>query len=405
MSLRVAAALLVTLLALFVTLLPVPHTSSAAAPYMGVDTWYAFHADIDEQQVVALTDAVADSGLEAAGYRYVWLDAGWWLGARDAGGTIVVDPAQWPHGMTWLTAYIHSKGLRAGIYTDVGHAACSNGGSLGHFQRDVDTFAAWGFDAVKADFCGADALHLSPQKVFTSFARAIADDVPHRSMILNVCNANIWSSSYPRTAYASWSYAPSIAASWRTGTDLSWPKALTWAHVLRNIDADARHPGAAGDGHWNDPDYLTPTYLPPAEARAQFTMWAILAAPLMVSADISQLPPATIAMLTSRGAIAISQDSLGVQGRPVARHGSIQVWVRPLQDGSKAVAVLNRGSRPASVTVSGAAIGLRARRLVVRHIWTDRQATVRRIRSTVPGRSAELLRVSGQRARSPATQG
>jgi alpha-galactosidase len=378
-------------------LLAAPASATAAAPYMGVDTWYAFHSAIDERKVVDLTDAVASSGLKAAGYRYVWLDAGWWTGARDLAGNIVVDAGQWPHGLAWLADYIHSKGLRAGIYTDVGNAACDNGGSLGHFQRDVDAFAAWGFDAVKGDFCGAFRLTLPPRKVFTSFADAIANDVPRRPMILNVCNANTWSSIYSRTAYASWSYAPAIAASWRTGTDLSYPKGLTWAHVLRNIDADARHPGAAGHGRWNDPDYLTPTYLPPAEARAQFTMWVILAAPLMVSADVGQLPHPMIAMLTNRHAIAIGQDPLGVQGRPVAEHGAVQVWVKPLADGSKAVALLNRGSRPATETVSGAAIGLGSGRLTVRHIWTGRTARVARIRATVSGRSAMLLRVRATR--------
>jgi alpha-galactosidase len=370
----------------------VPHASRGSAPYMGVDTWYAFHSDIDEQKVVQLTDATVARGLETAGYRYIWLDAGWWSGARDSDGAIAVNHEQWPHGMAWLTNYIHARGLRAGIYTDVGAAACGNGGSLGYFQRDINTFAAWGFDAVKGDFCGAWPLHLDPRKVFTSFAHAIAYDNPHRRLILNVCDADIWS-AYPFTSYASWSYAPTIATSWRTGTDLSWPKALTWAHVLRNIDADAEHPEAAGDGHWNDPDYLAPTYLPRAQAQAQFTMWTILAAPLMISADIGRLPRSTVAMLTNREAIAISQDRLGSQGTAVARRGPVQIWVKQLADGSKAVAVLNRGPRAATATINGRTIGLRATRLVVRHIWGHRTTRAKTITITVAGVSARLLRV------------
>jgi alpha-galactosidase len=369
-----------------------PLASRASAPYMGVDTWYAFHAAIDEQKVVELTDATVARGLETAGYRYIWLDAGWWSGARDPDGNIAVNPAQWPHGMAWLASYIHARGFRAGIYTDVGAAACANGGSLGHFQRDIDTFAGWGFDAVKGDFCGAWPLHLDPRRVFTSFAHAIANDTPRRRLILNVCDADIWS-PYPLTAYASWSYAPSIATSWRTGTDLSWPKALTWAHVLRNIDADARHPAAAGDGHWSDPDYLAPTYLPRAEAQAQFTMWTILAAPLMISADIAHLPPSTAAMLRNREAIAISQDRLGTQGRVVARRGAVQIWVKPLADGSKAVAVLNRGPTRASATVNGRTIGLGGTPLVVRHIWSHHTTDGNTLTITVNRDSARLLRV------------
>lgn len=389
-------------LAVVLAALAVPLAARASAPYMGVDTWYAFGPNINESTIVALTNATVSRGLKAAGYRYIWLDAGWWYGARDANGNIVLDPAQWPHGMAWLTSYIHSRGLLAGIYTDIGVAACHNGGSLGHFQQDVDTFAAWGFDAVKGDFCGAYALHLDPRREFTSFARAIAEDHPRRRMILYVGNGDTWS-KYPDTAYDDWSWAPKIAASWRTDTDLSWPGSLTWAHMLRNIDADAAHPEAAGDGHWNDPDYLAPTYLPPAEAQAQFTMWAILAAPMMVSADIASLPPSTIAMVTNRQALAISQDRLGRQGTLVAHHGQLQVWVKPLAGGSKAVAVLNRGPRPASIAITGSMIGLRGR-LVVQHVWGGWTSRVATIDVAADGDSAWLLRVSRAGARAVATR-
>lgn len=367
--------------------------TAAPAPYMGVDTWYAFGPNIDENTVVRLTDATVMRGLRAVGYRYIWLDAGWWGGARDANGNIVLDPTQWPHGMAWLTNYIHSKGLLAGIYTEVGQAACSNGGSLGHFQQDVDQFAAWGFDAVKGDFCGAYSLHLHPRAVFTSFAQAIGNDVPHRAMMLDACNADTWS-AYPDTAFDDWSWGPKIAAAWRTDADLSWPGGLTWRHILRNIDDDARHPQAAGHGHWNDPDYLAPAYLSRAQARAQFTMWAILAAPMMVSADIASLPPSTIAMLTNREAIAVSQDRLGRQGTLFAHHGQIQVWVRPLAHGSKAVAILNRGPRVGSILITPRMIGLRGQRLIVRDVWKHRTSRVSVIRTTVAGDSADLLRVS-----------
>jgi len=381
-------------LALALLLLLAPVRASAVAPYTGVDTWYGFGANINEQTVVQLTDAIVDRGLRAAGYRYVWLDAGWWYGARDPSGRIVLDPQQWPHGMVWLTRYIHSRGLRAGMYTDLGVAACHNGGSLGHFQQDIDTFAAWGFDAVKGDFCGAYALNLNPRTEFAAFARDIRNDRPHRRMILNVANADTWSKNHAYTAMDDWAWAPRIAASWRTWDDLSFPGGLTWAHVLRNIDADAQHPEAAGHGHWNDPDYLAPALLPPTQAQAQFTMWAILAAPLMVSANIGELPPSMIAMITNRSAIAISQDRLGRQGTPVARRGDVQVWSKPLAGGDRAVALLNRGTNPASITFTGHTIGLGGHRFLVHDIWAGRRHRVSRLHFSVRPTSALLLRIS-----------
>jgi alpha-galactosidase len=372
-----------------------PRPEPTYAPYMGVNTWYGFGAGINQQTIVQLVNATIDRGLKAAGYRYIWLDAGWWNGQRDANGNIILDPSQWPQGMKWLTHYIHSRGLLAGIYTDMGVAACRNGGSLGHYQRDIDQFAAWGFDAVKGDFCGAYSLHLSPRTEYTRFARDIQHDRPHRRMILYVGNGDTWSKKHALTAMDDWAWAPKVAAMWRTWDDLSWPHGITWKNLLRNIDADASHPAAAGHGHWNDPDYLAPALLPPPEAQAQLTMWTILAAPLMLSANVSTLPASTIKMVTNREALAISQDRLGVQGTVVYRRGSVQVWAKPLAHGSRAVAVLNRGLTPGAITFSASRIGLAGQSFRVLDIWhhrTSRRARTMRFR--VPPTSALLLRVS-----------
>jgi alpha-galactosidase len=343
----------------------------ADAPYMGVDTWYAYFGGINEATIVHFVDSAASDGLQRAGYRYVWLDAGWWSGARNADGSIAAAPAQWPHGMAWIASYIHAHGFLAGIYEETGVTACFNGGALGHVQQDIDTFAAWGFDAVKADYCGDETTGLlrPPAKVFGQFAHAIANDQPHRAMILNAADADVWD-AYPLTAFDAWTWGPKVATSWRTDTDLSWPGAISWAQLLRNIDADAQHPGVAGHGHWNDPDYLVPGRLPFREAQAQFTMWAMLAAPMMVSADLRTLPPPTVAMLKNRRALAISQDRLGAQGRPVMREGQLEIWRKPLSGGRVAVAILNRGARAARVRVSARTIKLDARRpLNVLNVW------------------------------------
>jgi alpha-galactosidase len=241
-----------------------------------VNTWYGYGAGIDQRTIVDLVNATVHRGLRSAGYRYIWLDAGWWYGQRDSNGHLVLSDSQWPDGMAWLTHYIHSHGLLAGIYTDMGRAACRNGGSLGHYQQDINTFAAWGFDAVKGDFCGAYPLHLDPRTYYTRFARDIRHDHPRRRLILYVGNGDTWSKNRALTAMDDWDWAPHVAASWRTWDDLSWPHGITWQTLLRNIHFDAQHPGAAGHGHWNDPDYLAPSKLPAEQAQAQFTMWISL---------------------------------------------------------------------------------------------------------------------------------
>jgi alpha-galactosidase len=379
-------------LGVLAALLLLASSARASAPYMGVDTWYAYNSNIDESVVVKLADATVRSGLRALGYRYVWLDAGWWEGARDSQGNIVVDPAQWPRGLGWLAAYIHSRGLRAGIYTETGDNACKNGGALGHVQQDIDAFAAWGFDALKADYCGDLArLHRDPRVVYGEFAQAIRNDRPRRRILLNVTNADVWS-RYKYTAFASWTFAPRIAGSWRTSGDLSWPGHITFAHVLRNIDDDARHPDVAGHGHWNDPDYLTPTMLPASEAQTQVSMWAILAAPMMVSADIPSLSPRLLRMIGNREVLAISQDPRGVQGRAVGHRGHVEVWVKPLVRGARAVALLNRGRTLSRVELTGAMIGLTGR-LVIRDVWAHAATRASRITVTVGPHGTALFRV------------
>ena len=358
---------------------------------MGIDTWYAFGSAIDERTVLDLARAAIDRGLQAAGYRYVWLDAGWWNGARDAAGSIVVDNARWPHGMGWLAAWLHAHGYRAGIYTETGLAACRNGGSLGHVQQDINAFAAWGFDAVKIDYCGDYKLLRDPRHVYGQFAEAIRNDRPRRPMLLNIANADTWS-RYRYTAFDSWEYAPAIATSWRTDSDLSWPGGVTWGHLLRNIDADARHPEAAGPGHFNDPDYLVPQYLSATEARTQLTMWAMLAAPLMLSVPVQTLPEAPLAMFTNGGVIAIDQDPLVAQARPVKRIGNLQAWRRPLVGGAVALAVLNRGMGKHTLVVRDSTIGLTGP-LMVQDVWRNRSYRTNRLRVTIGAQAAALLRI------------
>jgi len=379
-------------------------SSAAPTPYMGWNTYYGVGGVFDEATIISVARSLIDRGLARAGYRIVWLDFGWASGRRGRHGEILVDRRQWPHGLAWLTAWLHRHGLLAGIYTDAGSSGCQGRGvgSLGHYRQDANQFAAWGFDAVKVDFCGAGQEGLHPQSAYTAFARALADNSSHRTKILNVCN--IWTPgqingrrpSYADSSWASYRWAPEIAQSWRTDTDIGSHGDITFANVLRNLDADAAHPGAAGPGHWNDPDYLGPGLgMTAAEAQAQLSMWAIVAAPLIIGSDPRTLSPASVAMLENPRVIAVDQDPLGIQGTEVAHEGAAQVWVKPLALGARAVALLNPGPVAVTISTSARGVGLGgAGAYRVENLWTGAmEFEAGRIVARVPGDSAVLYRV------------
>src|SRR5258708_8087712 len=383
----------------------------ARTPYMGWNTYYGLGSNFNEQTIVSVADAMVNRGsatltLDAGGYQYVWLDGGWWSGTRDDSGNITVNAAQWPHGMQWIADYIHSRGLKAGIYTDTGSNGCggANQGSYGHYQQDVNQFAAWGYDAVKVDFCGGDNLGLDPATAYGQFRDALLNNSSHRPMLFNICNPfppNAFGPNDPpleKSAYYSYTFGPTTGNSWRTDTDIGFVHSVLWSDMLRNLDHDAAHPEAAGPGHWNDPDYLGPELgMTDAEAQAQFTMWSIVAAPLIIGNDIRSMSVTTQAMLTNREVIAVDQDSLGVQGTRIAQEGNGDVWVKPLASGDRAVALLNRGTSPLTITTSAAALGLaHASSYTLNDLWAHQSTeTVGQINATVAPHSAVLYRVSG----------
>jgi alpha-galactosidase len=376
----------------------------ATTPYMGWNTYYGVGAGFDEQTIMSVAGALVDRGLASAGYRIVWLDYGWASGARGVDGELVVDAHQWPHGLPWLTDYLHARGLLAGIYTDAGRSGCEGRGvgSFGHYQQDADRFAAWGFDAVKIDFCGGGQERLEPVSAYRAFAHALRSNSSRRSFLINVCN--FWrpgqiGDGYPpieRSAHASYLWASPIAESWRTDTDIGFTGDVVFANVLRNLDANGAHPEVAGPGHWNDPDYLAPELgLSSVEAQTQFTMWAIVAAPLVIGSDVRALSPPTLAVLTNPEVIAINQDPLGIQGTPIKHDGRGEVWVKPLEDGERAVALLNRGSSPVRIAVDATEIGLPPTSAYhVGDLWTQTASTTTGpIGTEVPAHTAVLYRI------------
>lgn len=426
-----------------VALLPSTANATLArtpVPYMGWNTYYQVGSEtpgsnnITESTIESVAQSLVSTGLAKAGYNIVWLDFGWASGARDANGSLIVDTTQWPTGLSALTSYLHGLGLQAGIYTDAGTSGCSGQGvgSYGHYQQDADQFAAWGFDAVKVDFCGAGQQWLDvppndPRTLYAQFSNAVAN--AGRPMILNVCN--FWTpgqinGSAPSFADSSWnthSWAPANAQSWRTDTDIGFPRqpdgtgGIQFVNVLRNMSHDtgtssnASQPGiqtAAGPpgtptstpiawGHWNDPDNLGPGLgMTDTEAQSQFSMWAMLAAPLILGSDPRSLSTTNLKMLTNARVIAIDQDSLGAQGYQLTRSGSAQVWVKPLAGGARAVALLNTGSSSQQISTSVSALGMpQASRYTLLNLWTNQTSqTKNNINATVPPHAVVLYRVS-----------
>jgi alpha-galactosidase len=400
-----AAALLAVTLTLAAPRPAAAQSVLAATPYMGWDTYFALGGRYSESTVLQQASQMLSMGLQQRGYRYIWLDVGWWHGTRNASGEITVSPAQWPHGLSWLTRTLHAAGFLVGLYTDAGPNGCGGAGqgSYGHYQQDVNTFAAWGFDAVKVDFCGGAEYHLIPAAAYSEFHAAIAANASHRPMLLSICNflqPEQYGEDRPplgESSFASYSFGPSVGNSWRTDTDVGFPGNVPFTAVLRNVDADAAAPQAAGPGHWNDPDYLAPGQgMSATQFRSQFSMWAMLAAPLMISDDLTKISSASVSSVQNTEVIAIDQDPAGVQGTLLSTAGNGQVWVKPLIGGSRAVALLNRGSSAIRIETSARAIGLpSAPSYALRNLWTQTtRSTGAAISAEVPGDGTVLLRVS-----------
>jgi alpha-galactosidase len=376
----------------------------AATPYMGWDTYFALRGGFTEATILQEANLLKTTGLEADGYRLVWLDATWWQGKRDAAGNMVVSPTQWPHGIAWLASTLHANGFKLGVYTDAGSTGCGvNGGAFGHYQQDINTFAKWGVDAVKVDWCGGATQDLDPATQYAQIHAAILANSSHRPMMLNICNflqpgqKGLNLPVFQQSAFFSYSFGPTSATSWRTNTDVGSPGNVPFSSVLRNIDSDGTEPQAAGPGHWNDPDYLGPDQgMSAAQFRTQFSMWAILAAPLMFSDDLRTMSKQSLAALSNKQVIAIDQDPAGQQGVERSFAGNGEVWAKLLLNNNVAIALLNRGSSAVSLSTTAAAVGLpAASSYKVTNVWSGQHSTsTGSFAATVPAYSTVLLRVA-----------
>jgi alpha-galactosidase len=311
----------------------------AATPPMGWNSWNNFGCNVDEKLIRDTADAIVSNGMKEAGYEYVVIDD-CWHGERDAKGFIQPNPEHFPSGMKALGDYIHSKGLKFGIYSDVGARTCAGRpGSRGHEYQDAMTYASWGVDYLKYDWCNSEGIN--PVGAYTTMRDALRKT--DRPIVLSICE---WGENKP------WEWAKDIGHLWRTTGDITncWDCVEdhgTWYSngIMKILDMQKGLRIHAGPGHWNDPDMMeVGNGMSESEDRAHFSMWAMLAAPLIAGNDVRNMSPATRSILTNREVIAVNQDTLGIQAMPAITYGNgLEVWVKPLRDGGWAFCFLNRG--------------------------------------------------------------
>jgi alpha-galactosidase len=335
----------------------------AMTPPMGWNSWNKFACTINEKVVRETADAMAANGMRDAGYRYVVIDD-CWHGARDRDGVIAADAMKFPSGIKALADYVHAKGLKFGIYSDAGRKTCGGRpGSQGHEYQDAITYARWGVDYLKYDWCSTYGRNA--EEAYALMADALRST--GRDIVLSICE---WGGSKP------WEWAGKIGNLWRTTGDIrdAWRGPVTYSLGMIDI-VDRNEPlhARAGPGHWNDPDMLEVGNggMTDTEYRAHFSLWAMMAAPLIAGNDVVAMSRQTRAILLNRDVIAVDQDPLGVQGRRVRVDGDSELWVKPLADGARAVALLNRGEHPVRIAVDWTEIGMTAGGVaVVRDLWT-----------------------------------
>jgi hypothetical protein len=393
---------------------------------MGWNSWNSFANIVNSQIVQQQAKALASNGMKEAGYEYVVIDEGWWLGERDGAGNIVVNHKQWPAikggekdgDMANIAAYIHGFGLKAGIYTDAGRDGCSmypdsgpkllNTGSEGHYDQDFLQFSKWGFDYVKVDWCGGAKEGRSGAIQYAQIARAIqnAEEVTGRKLYLSICE---WGSQNP------WFWGPGVggieSTIWRTGGDIIPPvveslhdpehdkRVITAGNVLDSFDAGL-HPEAQHTGYYNDLDMMVMGMRGMTKSldRVHMGLWAISSAPLMVGSDLTRLSPDTLSLLNNREALAIHNDPYGLQPIKVDEPApGVQIWVKPMAiAGRRAIGVLNRTDAPTQVKMNWEKLGLKGNPKSLRDVWNGQNIEGANVAVSVAAHDLALMIVDGE---------
>jgi alpha-galactosidase len=338
----------------------------AQTPPMGWNSWNKFGCNVNEKVIRDSADAIASNGMKDAGYQYVVIDD-CWHGSRDANGFITEDRERFPGGLKVLGDYIHARGLKFGIYSDAGTKTCGGRpGSQGHEYQDAQQYARWGVDYLKYDWCSSGVRNA--EEAYATMADALK--ASGRSILFSLCE---WGNSRP------WLWGQKIGNMWRTTGDITdkWTghHGHSWG-IASIVDMNEPLWPFAGPGHWNDPDMLEVGNggLTDVEYRAHFSLWALMAAPLIAGNDVANMSAATRAILLNHDVIGVNQDTRGQQGHRVMQDGSKEIWVKQMADGGRTLLLWNRGETPTRIAADWTTLDLPATlKLQGRDLWTHKE--------------------------------
>jgi len=374
----------------------------APTPPMGWNSWNTFECDINEKLIRDIADVMVSSGMKDAGYIYVNIDD-CWHGERDSLGFIHPHPEHFPSGMKTLADYVHSKGLKIGIYSDAGWKTCGGRpGSRGYEYQDAMQYAFWGIDYLKYDWCNTESL--KAEGAYLTMRDALYK--AGRPIVFSLCE---WGDSKP------WEWGSKIGHLWRTTGDI-YPcfdceyNHGTWSSwgIMRIVDMQDGLRKYAGPDHWNDPDMMeVGNGLTVVENRSHFSMWCMLAAPMIAGNDIRKMSKETLDILINKEAIAVDQDSLGIQGFKYSSKDSVDVWFKLLNKGDWAVCFLNRGIKPQNIEFNWTTenvnddfanrnAGFDKTEYKIRNIWTksDAGTTKKPLKTNLTGHDVLFLRLT-----------
>ena len=364
----------------------------ALTPPMGWNDWYSVYCGVNAQLVEQTAQEMVADGMKAAGYDYVNIDDCWMAPSRDASGNLVPDPTRFPGGIAPVAAYLHSLGMKLGIYEDAGTTTCAGlPGSFGHEAQDAATFASWGVDYVKYDRCNipyGDFPGESEEQVQQTLYARMSNglEATGRPIVFSMCN--------PDPGDDPWQWGAPISNLWRTTTDIQ----DNFGSMLANFEGTVGHFRDAGPGAWNDPDMLQIGNGGSSleEYTSEFSLWAEMAAPLIASTDIGALTKAELAIYENPYVVAVDQDALGRPGVPISSANGLWVLTRPLTGGGRAVLLFNSTNTAATISTTATAAGLpRARAYGIRNLWTNAVSeTGGAISAFVPGRGVAMFTVS-----------
>lgn len=376
----------------------------ANTPPMGWNSWNTFETNINEQLVKEIADIMVLSGMKEAGYTYLVLDDGWMAKERDAvTGDLIADPVKFPNGIKSVIDYVHAKGLKFGLYNCAGTQTCAGyPGTRGYEFQDARFYASLGIDYLKYDWCFTEGI--TAKEAYTTMSKAIR--TAGRPIIFSLCE---WGQNKP------WEWAAPLGQLWRISGDISpcfdcIDDHGTWSSlgVMKIVDMRKNIRQYAGPDHWNDPDMMeVGNGMSVNEDRAHFSLWAMLAAPLMTGNDLRKMNNETKNILTNKEVIAVNQDALGVQGFSYTMKDSVETWLKPLSNGAWAVCFLNRSVGPKQIninwqqmivtdSVSSAELNPVKYTYQLRDLWLFKQlkTTAKELQATIPGHDVLMLKLT-----------